>query len=95
MHGFLEKIGDLSWVGPAYVDQGWVELVDAEQETLRKAEIIARVQAEKDVANAALSNHAITVGEKMAWGDYLLVLDAVCRCPDFDCDPKFPMRPNV
>ena len=95
LHGFLEKIGDLSWVGPAYVDQGWVELVDAEQETLRKAEIIARVQAEKDVANAALSNHAITVGEKMAWGDYLLALDAVCRCPDFDCDPKFPIRPNV
>lgn len=95
MHGFLEKIGDLSWVGPAYADQGWVELTDAEQEAVGKAKVMARVEAEKAAANTALSNSAITVGEKMSWGDYLVALDEVCLCPDFDCDPKFPIRPNV
>jgi len=93
LHGFLEKIGDLSWVGPAYADQGWVQLTDAEQEELRKAEVTARVQAEKDAVSATLSDPAITVEAKIAWNEYLLALDAVCLCPDFDCDPKFPSRP--
>jgi hypothetical protein len=91
----LEKIGDLSWIGPTYVDQGWVELTEAEQEALRKAKVMARVGAEKATANTALNNPAITVEELTAWSEYLIALDAVCLCPDFDCDPKFPIRPNV
>ena len=95
LHGFLDKIGDLTWAGPAYSDQGWVQLTNAEQETLRKAEVTARLQAEKDVANAALNNPAITVESKIAWNEYLIALGAVCLCPDFYCDPRFPIRPNV
>jgi hypothetical protein len=95
LHGFLEKIGDLSWAGPAYVDKGWVELTGAEQEALRKAEVMERVEAEKAIANTALSSPTITVASKIAWNEYLIALDAVCLCPDFDCDPKFPPRPPV
>lgn len=95
LHGFLDKIGNLSWIGPAYADQGWVQLTDAEQVAIRTAEVKARVEAEKAVANTALSNSAITIGEKTAWSEYLLALDAACLCPDFDCDPKLPARPNA
>ena len=95
MHGFQEKLGDLSWLGPAYADQGWVELTEAEQKTLRKTRVMSRVEDEKLAAKTELSNPAITVGEKVAWNDYLLALDLVCLCPDFDCDPKFPIRPNA
>ena len=95
LHGFLEKIGDLSWVGPTYADQGWVELTEAEQEEIRKAKVISRVEAEKANANKALNNPAITIESKIAWSEYLIALDAVCLCPDFDCDPKFPIRPNA
>tara|TARA_R110000868_G_scaffold171552_2_gene407237 strand:+ start:268 stop:555 length:288 start_codon:yes stop_codon:yes gene_type:complete len=95
LQGFLEKIGDLSWAGPSYADQGWVELTDAEQTVLRVTEIMARVEAEKTVANTALSDTFITVADKIAWSEYLLSLDAVCLCPDFDYDPKFPIRPNA
>ena len=95
LHGFLDKIGDLSWVGPTYVDQGWIKLTNAEQEALRKSEVMARVETEKSIANEALSNPAITVESKITWSEYLIALDTVCLCPDFDCDPKFPIRPNV
>lgn len=95
LHGFLEKIGDLSWVGPLYVDKGWVQLTDAEQEELKKTEIVARVQAEKDVANAALNSTGITIESKVAWNEYLIALDAVCLCPNYACDPNFPPRPRV
>ena len=95
LHGFSEKLGDLSWIGPYYADTGWVELTDVEQKTLREVEVMARVNAEKALATEALSIPAITVGEKITWDDYLVALDAVCLCPDFDGDPKFPIRPNV
>ena len=95
LHGFLEKIGDLSWIGPTYVDQGWVKLTNAEQEALRKSEVLTRVETEKAIANKALNNPAITIKSKIAWSEYLIALDAVCLCPDFDCDPKFPIRPNA
>lgn len=95
LHGFQDKIGDLSWAGPAYADKGWVKLTDSEQKAVREAEIMSRVDSEKAIANAALSDPAITVSEKTAWSDYLLALDAVCLCPDFDCDPKFPPHPHV
>jgi hypothetical protein len=95
LHGFLDKIGDLSWVGLAYADQGWIKLTDAEQEALRKAEVMARVEAEKTIADTALSDPAITVAGKIAWDEYLLALEATCLSPDFDFDPKFPIRPNA
>lgn len=95
LHGFLDKIGDLSWVGPAYADQGWVELTDAEQEAVRKAEVMARVEAARGAANIMLSSPAITVGEKKAWDDYMVALDAVCLSPSFYLNPKLPPRPNA
>ena len=72
-----------------------MELTEAEQEALRKAEVMSRVEVEKITARTALSNPTITVGQKIAWNEYLLALDYVCLCPDFDCDPKFPIRPNA
>ena len=54
---------------------------------------MARVDTEKTIATEALSCPTITVGDKLAWSDYLIALDAVCLCPDFDCDPKFPVKP--
>ena len=95
LHGFQDKIGDLSWAGPAYADKGWVKLTDSEQKAVGEAEVMSRVDSEKAIANAALSDPAVTVSEKTAWSDYLIALDAVCLCPDFDCDPKFPPRPHV
>jgi len=93
LHGFLDKLGDLSWIGPSYADQGWIQLTEEEQEVIRTAEIKARVEAEKAIATKALSNPEITIGEKTAWSEYLIALDAACLCPDFDCNPNFPARP--
>jgi|TARA_R110000782_G_scaffold123171_1_gene214621 hypothetical protein len=95
LHGFLDKIGDLSWIGPTYADQGWVELTSAEQETVRKTEVMARVEAEKTIANTALSDPAITVEKKVTWSEHLIALDQVCLDPDFHSDPSFPPRPNA
>ena len=95
LHGFQEKLGDLSWIGSDYADKGWVELTKAEQEEVRKAKVMDRVESERALATTALNNPTITVGDKIAWEEYVIALDAVCLCPDFDRDPKFPIRPNA
>jgi hypothetical protein len=95
LHGFLDKIGDLSWIGPAYADKGWVELTDVEQKAVKEKEAMARVEAEKAYAYAALNDSTITVAEKIVWDNHLLALDSACLCPDFACDPKIPVRPDA
>jgi len=95
LHGFLDKIGDLSWVGPIYADKGWVELTDAQLTEVRKKEVMDRVEEEKTLTELALNNPIITVQERVAWLDYLQALNAVCLCPDFDCSPSFPIKPGL
>ena len=95
LHGFLEKIGDLSWIGPAYADQGWVKLSETEEIAINSAKIIAKSEKERVRANQVLSNPLITVGEKIAWNDYLLALDEVCLCAQHECHPVFPVSPDA
>lgn len=95
LHGFLEKIGDLSWIGPAYADQGWIKLSEAEEIAITSAKIIAKAEKERADASKALSNPSITVGEKIAWNEYLLALDEVCLCVEHECNPVFPVRPDA
>ena len=94
LEGFKEKLSDLSWIGPAYADQGWIELTDTEQQAVYKPQVLARVEEEKTIANAALSEPTITTHEKIEWDDYLIALEQVGLSPDFS-DPKFPPRPSA
>ena len=75
------------------MDKGWVELTDAEQEALKVAAITTKVQALKSETKEKLKSPDLTVELKIALNEYLLALDSVCLCPDFSCDPKFPIKP--
>ena len=93
--GITEKLGDLSWLGPKHADTGWIELTEDEEKTIRENKVQARVAAEKEVANAALAASDLTVEQTITWNEYIAALEEVCLCDDFDCDPKFPIRPNA
>ena len=95
LHGFLDKIGDLSWIGPAYADQGWIKLTESEEIAITSAKIMEKAEKERAEANKVLSNPSITVGEKIAWNEYLLALDKVCLCSDHECNLVFPVRPDA
>ena len=94
LEGFKEKLGDLSWIGPDYVDQGWVELTSDEQALANKSQVLARIETEKTIANAALNESTITINSKIAWDNYLTALEVVSLSPDFK-DPQFPVRPSA
>jgi len=38
MEGVQDKLGDLSWLGEAYADQGWVEIEDTQNASVQPSE---------------------------------------------------------
>ena len=97
LSGIQEKLGDLSWVGPAYADMGWVQLSVGEQKEILSAEAMSRLAALKAEAEKTIAAPDITVEQKSAWVNYLLSLDLVPLQADFPFSPRIPAppRPNV
>tara|TARA_R110000803_G_scaffold176170_1_gene238651 strand:- start:846 stop:1217 length:372 start_codon:yes stop_codon:yes gene_type:complete len=95
LHGFLEKIGDLSWVGPTYADKGWVELTDVEQTQIKMKGVTSRKNQEEAFVAQKLKDLSLTVEQKAKWVEYLLSLDLVSLQADAAHNPRFPSRPNA
>tara|TARA_R100000406_G_scaffold57773_1_gene39859 strand:+ start:497 stop:865 length:369 start_codon:yes stop_codon:yes gene_type:complete len=92
--GIKDKIGDLSWIGPAYADMGWIKLSPEEELEILKDQVATRIEKEKAIANKALQESSLTVEQKIHWIDYLLKLDEVYLSADFDSNVRFPVRPE-
>jgi hypothetical protein len=95
LHGFLDKIGDLSWAGPAYADKGWVELSLSKQEKVISVEVMSRLAVKKVEAEKIIGSNDITVEQKAAWVNYLLSLELVPLQADFPFAPKIPAPPVI
>lgn len=94
LHGFLDKIGDMSWAGSYYADKGWIELTEAEEKEVLTSQALQRINQEKKAANTALSSPEITVEQKSAWLNYLLALDLVSLQADFPFALRIPASPR-
>ena len=95
LHGFQDKIGDLSWAGPHYADKGWVKLTDSEIADVKMAQVLARKQAEEEAAISAMQDPELTVEGKAKWVNFMLALDLVPLQVDVLTNPRFPARPNI
>ncbi len=83
----------MSWIGPDYSDQGWIELSAEEITVIEKQEIIARIEAQKIIATDALASASLTVGEKIAWSEYSDALSNMYLQGDVYTNPIFPIVP--
>jgi len=95
LHGFLDKIGNLSWIGPFYEDMGWVQLSVDEQKEILSAEVMPRLAAAKEEAEKTIATPDITVEQKSAWVNHLISLDLVPLQADFPFAPRIPVPPVV
>lgn len=95
LSGIQEKLGDLSWIGPAYADMGWVQLSVGEQKEILSAKVMTRLAAAKTKAEEAIATPDITVEQKSAWINYLLSLDLVPLQADFPFAPRIPAPPRL
>ena len=96
LHGFIDKLGDLSWLGPAYTDMGWVEV---EGEPAKKAgpEHLAWEKAKKLLREsdwAMLPDIQMTVGQKQAWMEYRRILRNIRNEAGFPHSITWPVAPE-
>jgi hypothetical protein len=96
--GIQDQLGNLSWLGEAYVDQGWVivgeSLADPAQAT--QAEL-AWDKAKKMLAESdwsMLSDVPMTSGNKTLWIEYRRALREIRLQTNFPTDIQWPIRPS-
>jgi hypothetical protein len=96
--GFIDRLGDLSWLGDDYADMGWVIVGDAPAEPAQSAdadvawEKAKRLLAESDWS--MLPDVPMTTGQKSAWVEYRRSLREVRLQAGFPNSIKWPARPE-
>jgi len=97
MSGFLDKIGDLTWMGdPQYEGCGWVEVGDAPAVSSTTAET-AWASAKNMLANSdwsMLPDVPMTSGKKAEWIEYRRALREIRLQPGFPDSIQWPVRPE-
>lgn len=98
LHGIKEKLGDLSWLGEQYADQGWFIVGDAPDGP--KESSIAELlweRAKKDLKEsdwAVLSDVPMTVGKRQEWIEYRQALREIRLQSGFPNDVVWPKIPD-
>ena len=97
MSGITDRIGDLSWLGEAYADLGWVVVGEAPPAPAQAtAADLAWDRAKKMLAESdwsMLPDVPMTAGQKSAWIAYRKALREIRLHPDFP-DMDWPAKPE-
>lgn len=96
LSGVKDRLGDLSWVGPAYADQGWF-VVDDEVVVQMSAEEADKTIAEilKQTAWAvAVDNTSMTKDQRAKWLEFRQKLKDVPLQPGFPTEIVWPTEPQ-
>lgn len=99
MAGIQEKLGDLSWLGEAYADQGWVQVdgelaLPPEQKTKAETEWEKAKQYLWESDWSMLPDVPMTVGEKEAWIAYRSALRSIRSQAGFPETIVWPTKPE-
>jgi len=97
LHGFIDQISDLSWLGEAYNDMGWVQVGDAPPgPTESSAAELAWDRAKKLLAEsdwAVLPDVPMMDFQRAAWVAYRKALREIRLHADFP-NMAWPVRPE-
>lgn len=73
LSGIIDKLNDLSWLGPDFVDQGWFIVGEIPKPTREELEATVSDTAKKLLAESdwtMLPDVPMTKGEKQQWFEY-------------------------
>ena len=95
MGGIKDRLGDLSWLGDAYADQGWVQVGEETTPSMTAEEANATVaQRLKDSAWAVASDDAtITRGQRADWIAFRQALRDIPLQSGFPTNIAWPSEP--
>lgn len=98
LQGFIDKIGDLSWLGPDYENMGWVVVGEAPpgpaQSTKAELEWEKAKQLLRDSDWSMLPDVPMTVGEKQGWIAYRKGLREIRLQAGFPDNIQWPKSPD-
>ena len=95
MHGIKDRIGDLSWLGDAYADQGWVEVGEETQVPMSASEVNATIeQILKNTAWAVASDNVdMTKGKRIEWLEFRQAIREIPSQPGVPANIVWPAEP--
>jgi hypothetical protein len=95
MAGIKDRLGDLSWLGDAYADQGWVEVGEPSKIAMSVEDANATVeQMLKNTAWAVASDNTSLTKEQFAqWMEYRRALREVHLQVEFPTSIVWPAEP--
>jgi hypothetical protein len=98
LHGYIEKLHDLSWLGEEYADTGWFivgESSDTNYESSPSQLVWDRAkQLLQESDWTMLSDVPITSGDKANWSEYRRALREIKMQPGFPDDITWPRSPD-
>jgi len=100
MGGIKDRLGDLSWLGDAYADQGWFEVTPEPPAELTREDKIAAAQAQielrinESTPMVAADNAAITKEQRAAWIEYRRAVKEVYLQVDYPDTIAWPTPPS-
>ena len=98
MSGFADRLGDLSWLGDAYNDMGWVVVGDAPPEPANStAAELAWGRAKQMLRESdwsVLPDVPMTSGTKALWIEYRRALRDIRLQAGFPNVIQWPVRPE-
>jgi hypothetical protein len=98
MSGVTDRIGDLSWLGQAYADLGWVVVGEAPADPAQATTAdLAWDRAKKMLAESdwsMLPDVPMTVGEKSGWIAYRKALREIRLQAGFPNNIQWPAKPE-
>ena len=95
MAGVQDRLGDLSWLGDAYADQGWVEVADPSEQPPSAQEINATIeQILRNTAWAVASdNVSMTRSQRADWLAFRQALRDIPLQVGFPTNVVWPSEP--
>lgn len=97
MSGFIDRIGDLSWLGPDYEGKGWVVVGEVEDIPEASAADKARFEAKnrlRDSEWALLPDAPLTISQQQKWITYRDELRSIELQAGFPDNIVWPVEPN-
>jgi hypothetical protein len=98
LQGVIDKIGDLSWLGEAYADMGWVIVGDAPPAPATSTEADLAWERAKQLLRESdwsmLSDVPMTSGQKSSWIEYRRALREVRLQSGFPNNIQWPKQPS-
>jgi hypothetical protein len=97
LSGIQDRLGDLSWLGDDFADQGWFIVGESPAEPTQTTEAEAAWELAKQLLRDSdwtmLNDVPMNLATKIAWIEYRRVLREVRLQDGFPCSIQWPVKP--